>query len=260
MMGCAALHPSYALNEEHANEHKVSRENLETCPRNWVSFTRFRISMCTTSIGVCSDMINTINKSHPLYARLRATRPFIGLTEQQFAGLIKAARMQDAAVGMVLIRAGDVDSDYLVLLDGELEVRRHYLSVQGVEEIEIGRLFSSHGAGEVALLYAVPRQASVRAMVPSRVLRIDSATMEELLAWPQRFAEPGRAKRWREAPDSRPYRRSAIVAFPSRRAVGAKNAPQQPAALGTRVAKCLTSGRGTTSPRTCRGSANFGRA
>ena len=134
-------------------------------------------------------MINTINKSHPLYARLRATRPFIGLTEQQFAGLIKAARVQDAAVDMVLIREGDVESDCLVLIDGELEVRRHYLSAQGAQEIEIGRLVASHGAGEMALLYAVPRQASVRAMVPSRVLCIDSATMEELLAWPQRFAE-----------------------------------------------------------------------
>jgi CRP-like cAMP-binding protein len=134
-------------------------------------------------------MTNTFNSTHPLYAHLRATRPFARLPEQQFAGLLKSARVEDAAMGAVLVREGDTDCDYLVLLEGELEVRRHYLSTPGVEEIDVGRLLPGQGAGEMALLHAVPRQASVRAVAPSRVLRIDGATMEELLAWSQCFAE-----------------------------------------------------------------------
>ena len=52
---------------------------------------------------------------------------------------------------------------------------------------------------------------------------------------------------WREAPDSWVgTQRRAIVAFSSRRAVGAKNTPQQPAALGTRTCQVFTEGRGTT--------------
>ena len=53
------------------------------------------------------------------------------------------------------------------------------------------------------------------------------------------LAEPGRAKRWREAPDSRPYRRRVIVAFPSRRTVGAKNTPRDRRHLAQGSAKCL---------------------
>ncbi len=52
---------------------------------------------------------------------------------------------------------------------------------------------------------------------------------------------------WREAPDSGGgTQRSVIVAFPRRRTVGAKNAPQQPTARGTRKCPVFTEGRGTT--------------
>ena len=60
-------------------------------------------------------------------------------------------------------------------------------------------------------------------------------------------AEPGRAKRWREAPDSWVgTQRSAIVAFPSRRAVGAKNAPRDRRRLAQGLCQVFTEGRGTT--------------
>jgi hypothetical protein len=39
------------------------------------------------------------------------------------------------------------------------------------------------------------------------------------------------------------------VAFPNHRVVGAKNAPQQPAALGKRNCQVFSEGRGTTTDR-----------
>lgn len=134
-------------------------------------------------------MANTINVTHPLCARLRATRLFANLSEHQFAGLIKVARVEEVIAGAVLIHEGDADGDYLVLLEGELEVRRQYCSAQGVEAIEVGRLFPGQGAGEFAVLFGLPRQASVRALEPSKVLRIDGERMEELLAWSQQFGD-----------------------------------------------------------------------
>ncbi len=52
---------------------------------------------------------------------------------------------------------------------------------------------------------------------------------------------------WREAPDSGGgNQRRVIVAFHSRRTVGAKKTTQQPTALGTRKYQVFTEGRGTT--------------
>ena len=52
---------------------------------------------------------------------------------------------------------------------------------------------------------------------------------------------------WREAPDSWvETQRRVSVANPRRSMVGAKNATQQPAALGTRTCQVFTEGRGNT--------------
>lgn len=137
-------------------------------------------------------MIET-TAANPLYVRLQATRPFASLPEPQFAALVASACVENVPAGSVLIREGDIEREYLVLITGELEVRRRFVSPDGVDEVEVGRLLPGEGAGEMALLQAAPRQASVRAIAPSQVLRIDGAVMEELLAWSQRFAEDLRA-------------------------------------------------------------------
>lgn len=133
-------------------------------------------------------MTYTITPTHALYAQLRRARPFAGLPEQQFANLLAAATLEHVKAGELLIQQGDLDQDYLVLLEGELEIRRQYLSAHGAMELEVGRLFPGEGVGEIAVLFGVPRQASVRTLAPSRVLRLPGEQVEELLAWSQRFA------------------------------------------------------------------------
>lgn len=127
--------------------------------------------------------------AHPLYERLRDRKPFASLSEQHFISLLSSARLEDAAAGTVLIRQGDRDRDFLVLLSGELEIRRTRESDHGTQELEVGRLFPGQTAGEFALLLGTSRQATVRALVPSQVLRINGEQMEELLAWSQCFAD-----------------------------------------------------------------------
>jgi len=150
-------------------------------------------------IGERNNMVSTINMTHLLYARLRTNRLFASLSDKQYAELIKAARIEEVPAGAVLMCEGDDDGDYLVLLEGELEVRRLYCTAQSAEVLEVGRIFPGEGAGEFAALFGLPRQASVRALVPAKVLRIDGERIESILAWSQQFGDDLRGTAERRA-------------------------------------------------------------
>lgn len=123
------------------------------------------------------------------YASLRNRKPFTLLSDTQFAQLLASVRREEVPAGVVLIGQDDADRDFLVLLEGELEIRRRYVSAGNVAELEIGRLFPGDVAGEFAVLFAAPRQANVTTVQPSVILRIEAGRMDELLAWTQRFAD-----------------------------------------------------------------------
>ena len=120
-----------------------------------------------------------------ILARLSQTHPFSCLSLPQLEYAVKSACVESAVAGQALINEGSGGLDYLVLLDGELEVRRRFLNEQGMLECEVGRLHPGDGAGELALLRGISRQASVSAIRASRYLRINGECMEELLAWSQ---------------------------------------------------------------------------
>ena len=122
-----------------------------------------------------------------LYQALRNRKPFSSLSDPQYSHLMSSAQMQVAAPGEVLIRQGDNDRDLLVLLTGELEVRRTYENTRGVRELDVGRLLPGEMAGEFALLMGISHQATVHAISASQLLRVDGELMEELLAWSQCF-------------------------------------------------------------------------
>lgn len=113
---------------------------------------------------------------------------FRHLTHEQLADLADKALSLTAAPGDILIRQSDVDRDYIVLLEGELEVRRACLSIEGQDAVQVGLIRPGAGVGEMALLSAVPRRASVVAVKPSRYLRFPAEHMGELVAWSQAFS------------------------------------------------------------------------
>lgn len=122
-----------------------------------------------------------------LLERVSVIRPFSCLSKPQLEHAIQASRVEFACIGQTIIEEGEGDRDYVLLLEGELEVRRRYINGDGVAELDIGCLRPGDGAGEMALLQGLPRQASVRAVCDSRYLRINGERMEELLAWSQCF-------------------------------------------------------------------------
>jgi len=123
-----------------------------------------------------------------LIEQLQNLGPFAHLSAEELAGLLEAAQVATALPGDMLIAEGDRDRDYLVLLEGELEVSRTWIEPGGQQEVKLGYIKPGQGVGEISLLGSPPRGASVRATRPSRFVRLDADRMDELLAWSQQFA------------------------------------------------------------------------
>ena len=80
------------------------------------------------------------------------------------------------AAGEALMREGERGDSYALIAVGEVEV-----SADGVS---LGRAGPGEGVGEIALLHAVPRTASVVAATVVEAFRIDSATFLEAIRGP----------------------------------------------------------------------------
>ena len=78
----------------------------------------------------------------------------------------------------VVFQWGDPGESAYVIEEGCVEV----LTSVGLEQRRIAILTEGAMFGEVALLDRQPRTASVRALVPTRLIRIDRSHVEELLS------------------------------------------------------------------------------
>ena len=81
---------------------------------------------------------------------------------------------QEIAAGTVLVREGESDDCFYVLLSGVLAVSQRDLGARSV--LRPGDYF-----GEVAPAMDIPRTATVSAMTPAVVASCDRATFDELL-------------------------------------------------------------------------------
>jgi signal transduction histidine kinase len=103
-------------------------------------------------------------------ADLRPIPLFAGLADDDLAWVAAAGREIALAPGDPLFVEGDPDVAFFVLLEGELQVTK----LVGGEE----RVLATHrpGAftGEIPLLTGTPYIATVRALVPSRALRLEA--------------------------------------------------------------------------------------
>jgi len=82
---------------------------------------------------------------------------------------------EEVASGTVLMREGQLDDRFYVLLSGVLAVSQHDLGARSV--LRPGDYF-----GEVApAMGGIPRTATVSAMTPAVVASCDRATFDELL-------------------------------------------------------------------------------
>jgi CRP-like cAMP-binding protein len=96
------------------------------------------------------------------------------LPGETLAKLAQRLERQEVAPGTVLMREGDPDDRFYVLLTGVLAVSQRDVGARSI--LRPGDYF-----GEVAPAMSVPRTATVSAMTPAVVASCDRATFDELV-------------------------------------------------------------------------------
>jgi CRP-like cAMP-binding protein len=99
---------------------------------------------------------------------------FGGVPGRTLVPLARAARDVEVAPGEVVIAEGAVEDHLFVVVRGRLRVHRGDATVT-----ELGPATT---VGELAALVPEPRSASVTALEPTALLRIDKPLLDELLA------------------------------------------------------------------------------
>jgi small-conductance mechanosensitive channel/CRP-like cAMP-binding protein len=101
------------------------------------------------------------------------------LTVAQIDDLASRCAPANFPSGHMLIRQGDVGESMFVILEGAAAVV--VVGSAGVEQ-EVNRLATGDIVGEMSLMTGAPRNATVRALTPLRVLEIRKEAIEGLLA------------------------------------------------------------------------------
>jgi CRP-like cAMP-binding protein len=96
------------------------------------------------------------------------------LPGQTLAELARRLEREEVAPGTVLIREGDSDDRFYVLLSGILAVSQRDIGARSL--LRPGEYF-----GEVTPAMGIPRTATVSAMTPAVVASCDRATFDELV-------------------------------------------------------------------------------
>jgi CRP-like cAMP-binding protein len=111
-------------------------------------------------------------------AALHRVDLFAGVPGRVLAAVAEATTEVRAAPGDVLIEDGAVDAHLFAIVEGRVRVHRGDETL-----VELGPGVT---VGELAALVPQPRTASVTALEPTLVLRLDKAVLDDLLAdWPE---------------------------------------------------------------------------
>jgi CRP-like cAMP-binding protein len=110
-------------------------------------------------------------------ATLRAAGIFGALSDEVLTTFGQSLSTERFATGDVVFREGDPARCLYVLLEGEVEVvkRSH-----GTREHRVAVLGPTDCFGEMSLIDVQPRSATVRAISPLRVLRVNSEDFDRL--------------------------------------------------------------------------------
>jgi signal transduction histidine kinase len=109
---------------------------------------------------------------------LRSIPLFAALGDDDLDWISEAGRELRLATGDRLFAEGETDVAFFVLLDGRLQVTKRV----GAEETVLATHEPGAFTGEVPLLTGTPYIATVRAVAPSRLLRVEAAPFQRMLA------------------------------------------------------------------------------
>jgi CRP-like cAMP-binding protein len=98
---------------------------------------------------------------------------FSGCSKKELSQVASLADEIDLPAGKVLMREGEPGREFIVLIDGEVEIERH------------GERIATRGSGdflgEIALVSNIPRTATVTTTAPTRALVVTDRDFRELM-------------------------------------------------------------------------------
>jgi CRP-like cAMP-binding protein len=118
-----------------------------------------------------------VSRNPSLITQLREIGLFGGLGDHVLQGLADSLELLDLEPGAVAFREGDNGREMFVLLSGEMEVLKR--SKRDVEA-RVAVLGPNDWFGEMSILDVMPRSATVRAIAPSRLLRVTAHDLDAL--------------------------------------------------------------------------------
>jgi CRP/FNR family cyclic AMP-dependent transcriptional regulator len=111
-------------------------------------------------------------------AALHRVQLFAGIPGRVLAAVAEAAVERRLPSGELLMEAGAVEAHLYAIVEGRVRVHRGDRTL-----VELG---PGATVGELAALVPAPRAASVTALEPTLVLRVDQSVLDELLVdWPE---------------------------------------------------------------------------
>ncbi|HZU14410.1 MAG TPA: cyclic nucleotide-binding domain-containing protein [Chloroflexota bacterium] len=122
------------------------------------------------SYAFLNDQLSTVDK-----AGLLRTVPLLSdISDDYLLAIARHGKDVRVNPGDVLVREGDAGNDLMLLLEGTAEVRK---GGQSLNRMGAGDYF-----GEISLLDGQPRSADVVATSPARVLILDHASFDQVMA------------------------------------------------------------------------------
>ena len=111
-------------------------------------------------------------------ATLREVGLFGALSDTTLEHFARSLSTTRVATGDTIFREGDVSArEMYVVLEGEMEVSKH--SRRG-RDMRIAILGPNDWFGEMSIIDMQPRSATVRALAPSRLIRLSSGDLDAL--------------------------------------------------------------------------------
>jgi CRP-like cAMP-binding protein len=113
----------------------------------------------------------------PSTGELRDIGLFGALPDPALAHLVATLSLLTPEPGEIVFREGDDARDMFALIDGEMEVLKRSRSGR---DARVALLGPGDWFGEMSLLDVQPRSATVRALAPTRMLRITPSDLDAL--------------------------------------------------------------------------------
>ncbi len=114
----------------------------------------------------------------PLSANeLRSVALFAGVTDADLEALASSLALVTPTAGHILFREGEVARDMFVVLEGEIEILK---ASRSGSDARVAILGPGDWFGEMSILDVQPRSATVRALAPSRLVRLSSQDLDTL--------------------------------------------------------------------------------